>query len=225
LVASSTCYDEDRYVDESILGSSQSYTPTDYLKCLLDNGDSYNWSVRAYDGEEFGPWTTPRNISIQSLITISLPVDNVNFGVMNISDTDDTTDNNPAPLNLRNDGNVNVNVSVNFTNLFSSVSNPSDYFKYKIRNNSVGCYVESGTQTTWKQAPLATEQAINKLNFTSGYQSGCNNVSVDLYVKVPPDEVPGNKSSVITFTSSLADVYPPSDDNNEGGGSPAQPGG
>ena len=125
---------------------------------------------------------------------------------MNISDTKNTTAGNPAALIIRNDGNAEVNISVNFTHLFTSVANPSDYFKYKIRNHSAdSCYIGSGTQTTWAQAPIITTATINRLNFTSGYQTGCSNTSVDIFVQVPPDESSGDKSSTITFTSSLAE--------------------
>ena len=99
-----------------------------------------------------------------------------------------------------------LNVSVNFTNLWNSVANPSDYLKYKIRNITNVCFILANTQTNWAQAPLSTSLAVHRLNFTSGYQTGCNNVSVDLSVEVPGDEISGNKNSNITFISSLGEL-------------------
>jgi len=193
------------YVAKETLGTFTSYIPSSYLKCLSDNGQYYNWTVRAWDGLNYSDWANERNISIQSLLTITLPVDFVNFGDMNITDSDNTSDGSPAPMILSNEGNAELNISVNFTDLWDSQSNPSSYFQYKIRNTSAGCFVDTGTQTTWSTAPSMTASAINRLNFTSDYQTGCSNTSVDLHVEVPPSEPPGNKSSLITFTSSLGE--------------------
>lgn len=195
----------DIYEDNNSLGSSTSYIPSDYLRCLIDNNYYFNWTVRAWDGEEFGSWTTERNLSIQSNITISLPTSLVSFGSMNISDTNDTTDESPPPLILINNGNAELNISINFTNLWSSVSNPSNYFRYKIRNLTTQCFISGETSTSWTQAPFLTGFAIHRLNFTSGYQTGCNNVSVDLLIDVPGDESTGDKSSAIIFISSLGE--------------------
>jgi parallel beta-helix repeat protein len=182
-----------------------SYTPSSYLKCLNDNGQYYGWTVRAYDQLAYSDWAASRNISINSLIVVSLPVSSVNFSSMNNFESKNTSTGDPAPFILSNDGNAELNISVNFTDLFSSVQNPSNNYQYKIRNNSLGCYIDSGTQTSWAQAPSMTGFAINRLNFTSGYQSGCNNVSVDLLVTIPGQEPAGNKSSITTFISGLGE--------------------
>jgi len=200
-----TCHTGDRYVDKSVILTDISYFPTDYLEYLIDNNYYYNWSVRAWDGEDYGDWTAPRNISIQSDIIISLPVNEILFGYMNTSDISDTSDDSPLPLVLQNDGNAVLNISINFTNLFLNTVNPSDNFKFKIRNFSSSCFAIEGTTETWTQAPAITTHAIQELNFTSGYQTGCNNASVDLLVTVPGDEPPGDKGAIITFTSSLGE--------------------
>ncbi|MDP3026447.1 MAG: LamG domain-containing protein, partial [Nanoarchaeota archaeon] len=193
------------YVNKATLGSVTSYIPTSYLKCLSDNNQLYNWTVRAYDGVNYSSWAAERNLSIQSLLTISLPVSSVNFGNMNISDTENTSDNSPPPLVLSNDGNAELNISANFTDLWDSIANPSNNFQFKVRNLSSGCFVTSGSQTSWANSPSITAKVINRLNFTSGYQTGCSNTSVDLLVTVPDDESPGDKSSIITFISSLGE--------------------
>jgi hypothetical protein len=103
-----TCYESGSFVtagsiyeDKSSIGVATTYIPSSYLKCLVDNGQTYNWTVRAYDGEGYGNWTTIRNLSIRSSIIISLPLDNVNFGDMNLSEIDNTTDDSPQPILLR----------------------------------------------------------------------------------------------------------------------------
>ena len=124
---------------------------------------------------------------------------------LTIGDIDNTTDNSPMPFVLRNDGNTELNVTVNFTDLWDTASNPTDKFQYKIRNNSLSCFLTAGTQESWTNAPSTQSQAINRLNFTLGYQTGCNNVSVDIFIEVPPGEPSGDKSSLITFISSLGE--------------------
>jgi hypothetical protein len=205
LVASSTCSDTNLYENNNTIGSSTSYTASRYLKCLIDNNDFYNWTVRAYDGEAFGSWAARKNVSVQSDISMSLPVNYILFGAMNMSQSINTTSGSPAPFVLRNDGNALLNISINSSALFVEGSHPSNNLQYKIRNKS-GCYEDTGTQTSFTQIPATSAQALNKLNFTSGYQTGCNNVSVDVLVTVPSGEAPGNKSTIVTFISRLGEI-------------------
>jgi intein/homing endonuclease len=199
------------YVNKETLGSATSYMPSSYLKCLSDNNQYYNWTVRAYDGVNYSAWATERNISIQSLITISLPVDSINFGSMNNSDAEDTADNSPAPLVLSNDGNAELNITVNFTDLWNSILNPNKYFQFKVRNLTNSCFIYGNSVTSWTNAtaPGITGSAIQRLNFTSGYQTGCNNASIDIKIEVPSTETVSvdnePRSSIITFISSLGE--------------------
>ncbi len=208
LVAGSLCSEADRYVNKDSLGSNLNYTPSNYLKCLWDNLDNYTWTVRAYDGQSFGVWNaSARYILISSDVSVSLPVSSVNFGTMNISASENTSDGNPAPIVLQNNGNAYLNVSVNFTSLWSSVNLPNETFRFKIRNVSAGCFNYGNSTTSWTNSPLITASVINRLNFTAGYQTGCNNASVDLFVQVPVNEVAGSKSSIINFISQLGETY------------------
>ena len=124
---------------------------------------------------------------------------------MNNSQSINTSSDNPQALVLQNDGNAYLNISVNFTSLFSSDSSPTNNFQFMVRNMTAACFVSTGTQTTFTQAPTATTKIINQFNFTKGYQTGCNNVSIDLLITVPVDEPPGNKSSTITLTAALGE--------------------
>ncbi len=205
-VPGGACNTDNRYVVRTELNSTKNHTVGPYLKFLSDNNYYYNWTARAWDGDSFGVWTSPsRNISIQSEISISVPVNIVSFGSLNLSQTKNSSTDNPSPIVLRNDGNALANISVNFTSLFLRTLNPTNNFQYQIRNTTGGCFAASGTQTTFAQAPLVLTRAINQLNFTSGYQTGCNNVSVDILVTIPTDEPAANKTSVVTFVASLGE--------------------
>ena len=210
LIPSSLCTDSfDRYQSKEALLGNTSYTATPYLRCLSDNGDFYNWTVRAYDGENYSNWTNPRSISIQSLVSISLPVENINFGVLKLSEKANTSSGDYSPMVLENNGNVESNITANFTNLWESAPNPSQHYQFKITNTTSSCFNPSSTTTSFTNAtaPGITGNVIQNLNFTSGYQAGCNNVSVDVLLEVPSGEPAGNKSSTITFTSYLGENY------------------
>jgi len=208
LVAASLCTDTKRYITKSTIGTNTNHDLANYLKCLWDNLDNYTWTVRAHDGEEYGEWNnSARYILINSDVTISLPIYEVNFVNLNNTQEDNTTDNDPQPLTLRNDGNALLNISVNFTNIWDSAPLPNETFRFRVRNVSGDCFNFGTSSTSWINAPRDTTPAIHQLNFTSGYQTACRNVSIDLAIRVPNDEPPGNKSSLITFTSSLGETY------------------
>jgi uncharacterized delta-60 repeat protein len=207
LVGGSTCVDSDRWILNTTILSNENYTLTSYLKCFLDNQDSYNWTVRAWDDETNGSWALMRNFSIQSNVTITLNVSNIVFSSSIPGDTDNTTDGSPGPFILLNNGNSLINVTVNFTALWNSTTHPNETYQYKVRNTTAGCFVISGSQTSWASSPAAASLAINEFNFTAGYQTGCSNTSVDIYLEVPGGEPGGDKSSLATFTGLFAEVY------------------
>ena len=201
LIASSLCTDPDR---GAIGISDENYTVPNYLKCLYDNGDYYNWSVRASDdsGVTYGAWSSVRRININSDIIITLPVDAINFGSM-ITGMNDTSDDVPAPFVIQNDGNCYVNVTTNATNLWVEASNPSDYFEYKIDNNSgeEGAFDWLESKISWQQIPITDETSIVELNWSDLVDSA----EIDLNITVPSQEVAGNKESTVYFTASLGE--------------------
>ena len=201
LIPLSLCTDPDR---GAIGISDENYTMPFYLNCLYDNGDYYEWSVRASDdgGSIYGEWSETRKIYINSDIAISLPVDVVNFGSM-VTGTNDTTDDAPEPFLLKNDGNCFVNVTINATNLWTSVSNPSDYFKYKIDNKSgeEGAFNWLQSKINWTQVPSDDEMSIAKLNWSDAKDVA----EIDLNISVPSQEGAGDKSSTVYFTASLGE--------------------
>ncbi|MEM0465640.1 MAG: hypothetical protein QXW97_02990 [Candidatus Pacearchaeota archaeon] len=199
----STCVD-----NRNVASSNDNYyTVSPYLKCLMDNKDTYNWSVRAYDGENYSNWSAVRNISIQSVVDVNLVVESVNFGGLLPGDVENTSDGVPSPIILRNDGNVLLNVSANFSNLWTSneAQNPSSYYQFKARNSTPECFDYLNSAVMWTNSTTTNISVIKWLNFTKGYQFGCNNASLDIAVKVPLKEPPQNRSSLIVIFSDLGE--------------------
>ncbi|MCF7910491.1 hypothetical protein K9L16_02355 [Candidatus Pacearchaeota archaeon] len=206
LDANSLCVDPEKIISDL---SSESYTlpEGDYLKCLYDNSDTYLWKVRASQdsGETWGNWSETWRLNITSHLVLTAVNDTVNFGTMNISETSNTTDDSPGPFLLQNDGNCEVNVSLNSSSLWTSVSHPSSYYQYKIDNKSgeEGSFNSSFSQINWAQMPALTGNAIANLNWLNSTDLA----EVDVLVEVPSTESPGSKSSTIYFISSLSETW------------------
>jgi hypothetical protein len=173
------------------------------LNCLYDNNDYYTWNVRASDdgGTTYGNWSELRLFNITSEIIISLPVSIIEFGVMNISESKNTTTGSPGPFELQNDGNCLVNISINATQLFTSILAESNNFTYKVDNKTGEEGSFDWAVTTWQQMPITTtESAIADLNWSNSTDIA----EIDLFVSVPFESY-GTKSTTVSFTASLSE--------------------
>jgi hypothetical protein len=202
LVPASLCTDTDR--NPSGL-SDENYTVDPYLNCLYDNGDYYSWKVRATDDEGTGSWSSSRTFNVTSEVIITLPSNTINFGAMTNDESKNTTIDDPYPFTIQNDGNCLLNITVNATQFFDSVSGSSDNYKYKIANytGEEGSFDWDGSSTDWGQMPvdIAAELAIVDLN----WDNSTDIAETDLYVLVPTSEGAGNKTTTVYFTASLAE--------------------
>lgn len=192
------CPDDSRYVEDL---TSTSYTPTYELQYFGDDNFYYNWSVRAGDGYEFGEWSDPWNLTIDTNVSILLINDTVDFGENRIPGyTDNSTDNNPYPFALSNIGNCMIDVNISSQDLlWDTISQPTDYFNYSVDwvPGEEGAFNWSGSQTSSVNIPQVDENVtfIDYLNYTSGNSSA----EIDIYIEVPTGEPAGDKSSTIMF--------------------------
>ncbi|MFH1151647.1 MAG: hypothetical protein V1788_00815, partial [Nanoarchaeota archaeon] len=196
------CSDDNRLISGI---SAQNSVLTDYLKYLKDNNYYYNWTVRAYDGTSYSSWASPPwKLEIQASLDVVLINETINFGVIAMDGTNDTTTNNPYPFSLRNDGNCFANVSINATQLWATVSSNSSYYQFKIANLSgeEGAFNWAGSITAWNQTPInGATVAIVALNFSDSKDSA----EVDVLVTVPNQEPAGDRGSIVYFESSLGE--------------------
>lgn len=147
-----------------------------------------------------GAATGVTNVTVGSSTAISLVISNVDFGTMNTNDNNDTTDDNPAPFILRNDGNLNVNISINATPLWEQDG-------YNITNESYR--VKCGNTTEWNCTPASINTFTNLpidqnpilIIHNLTYQNIMDEAEVEVNVTVPPAEPDGNKGSTVTFTA------------------------
>ncbi|KHO52789.1 MAG: hypothetical protein QT05_C0015G0002 [archaeon GW2011_AR13] len=197
------CESYDRYISGI---NDVNYIITQYLEALSDNNYYYNWSVKASDdsGVTYGNYALPkRRINIQSNIMLSLVNDTVSFGTLQFQGTADTTTNSPWPFLLQNDGNCLLNVSTNATDLWNSIVNPNNYYKFKVDNQTgeEGSFNSQLSNISWSQMPANTEIMIVQLNWSDVTDSA----EIDILVEVPTDEGSGDRSSSVVFTGALGE--------------------
>ncbi|MDD5332019.1 MAG: hypothetical protein PHE43_04360 [Candidatus Nanoarchaeia archaeon] len=168
----------------------------------LDVDTNYTWRVTGFDGTDYGNWSENRTFIIPSQVILSLPVSSTDFGNLNVGEKDNTTDDSPVPLLIRNDGNVltevNISLGEGSTGLWTSKPSPTDYFRYKIDNKTgeEDSFNWSASQIDWNQIPLSNETSISQLN----YSESNDEAEIDFLVEVPLDEPSGDKIAYIVFT-------------------------
>ncbi len=159
---------------------------------------TYYWRVRANDSEEYGNWSEIWNFTLVPSVSLILREDSINFGSMVILEVNDTTNNEPPALLLENDGNVDANVSVMSTPLWSSESAHlnTSYFQFKAANSTEeNSFNWEESQTTWADMSNIYKKIIDTLK-----RNDENDLArIDIRVEVPSDEPPTSKSANITF--------------------------
>jgi len=171
---------------------------------LYDNGYYYNWSVRAYDGEVYSPWTSVWHVNISATATISISNSSMNFGTLNPLAVENTSDDSPNPFTINNDGNAVVNISLNSSALWETVSSNSSYYQFKVDNKSgeAGAFSWVGSVVDWFSVPISgSVVAVKELN----YETDDDSAEVDIRLEVPTNEGPGVKNTTIIFSSRLAE--------------------
>ncbi|MBS3087154.1 DUF2341 domain-containing protein, partial [Candidatus Pacearchaeota archaeon] len=195
--------DDDRNNDSLI---STVYVPTSDWECLYDNGDYYNWSVRATDdsGNIWGDWAGPWHFNLTAEVSISLVASEMNFGSMMPGDVENSSDGAPSPFVLDNDGNVVVNVSLNSTAIWNERSGSSSEYQFKVDNVSSeeGAFIWLMSIVDWFNMPIADDVVgLGELRYNDGEDSA----EIDVRLEVPANEAPGVKNAMIVFTGGLAE--------------------
>ena len=145
--------------------------------------------------------TTHAEVEIE--LTVTLPVSSINFPAMYINDQADTSDDNPLPFVVENDGSVNVDVALSSTPVFSTQAAASSYYNVSCRSavgyeRGVTCGL--GSVTTPIQMPV-NAGAIKIIGTLPFADTGDRN-KVDIYIVVPIKEPVNDISATVTFTAS-----------------------
>jgi len=153
----------------------------------------YNWTVTACDTYDLCNTSTMFSFQILSTADLILIINATSFGTMALGQNADTTDDTPTPLVTRNIGNVLLNVTINATPLFSTVSMNTEYYQFKADENESGSYAQSCSQ----HASFANmDNATVKTIFCNiSYEDANDEGEVEINLTVPISESPGAKSS------------------------------
>ena len=184
--------------------NEESYVPSSDLYCLHDNGFYYNWSVRAHDGVGWGVSSDVWHFNVTAEIDINLDIDEVNFGSLSPGNINDSSDDNPSPFVIDNNGNVVTNISLNSSAIWNTESGDSSYYQFKVDNvtGEEGAFDWLLSIVSWFDVPITGEVvAVGELNYADGDDSA----EVDIRLEVPGDESPGAKNGWIVFKGVLAE--------------------
>jgi len=134
------------------------------------------------------------NFSIEPVLNITLISNTTDFGELSNNEENDTTDDSPQPFIVRNNGNYEVNISVNASQLWNSVGLGTEYYRFKVGiYNGITSFDYDNSQTTWENFTSQPKEVIRNLN----YKSSNNTAEIEIYVKVPNNEGAGSRSSVV----------------------------
>ncbi|MEM3483673.1 MAG: hypothetical protein QXW00_02935, partial [Candidatus Woesearchaeota archaeon] len=166
----------------------------------LNLSTSYFWKVRAFDSFDYGEWSDTWNFSIEPYRDIEIYVANVSFGNLNPGAIEDTLDNSPQPIKIRNNGNIPVNISINSTALWSSVPLNTSYYQFRIGNISGEYYAFDwrNSRTSWTNMTNISTLSIIDL----GYLDYADEARIDIRVEVPSAEPPATKNATIYIMAS-----------------------
>ncbi|RLI98488.1 MAG: hypothetical protein DRO99_00580 [Candidatus Aenigmatarchaeota archaeon] len=153
------------------------------------------------------------NVSVNQTVALVLTRQEVVFFLnppsSGLEFMNDTEDNHPRPFALRNDGSTNLNVTL-YANqtLFEQVSLPTEKFQYKCGDNSSTCDADGGSPastTSFTNVPTSATLAIWNMSF----QSGNNELEIEINATVPPNEPTGDKITWIEFVGvpACADAF------------------
>jgi parallel beta-helix repeat protein len=184
-------------VIDTSTGSLQ-YTPVSDLG--LDS--VYYWKVNASDGTTSGLFSDIWNFTVESYVSISLITNSISFGGLSMGVMNNTTDDNPQPFVVENQGNGLINISINATTLFDTVGLGDASYQFKIDNSSeLGSFLGLSSLINWTFMPSAAVVAIDSLK----YEDSTDTAECDILVDVPFSEDAGGKSSTVYFEAGLVE--------------------
>lgn len=161
---------------------------------------TYYWRVQANDSMAVSEWSNTSNFTLEPDVTISLVSTSMDFGMMDLGEENDTTNDTPEPFKIQNDGNKLANISINASTLWleSSAGLNTSYFQFKSRNSTeYGSFNWSASVQDWANMSSETTLCIAQLN----HSDESDFAYVDIRVASPMDEIPGAKNSTILFQS------------------------
>ncbi|MFC1723048.1 LamG-like jellyroll fold domain-containing protein [Nanoarchaeota archaeon] len=179
-----------------------------YDASWLTFSTNYHWRVRANDSYNMSLWSTVWNFTVMPTVDVEMPVQEVDFGNMELNEYNDTTDDYPYPFVVKNEGNLKAKAKIWATVLWESStigyigaggkpSMPHHYYQYQIDEEEVDSY-------TWALDSAWVNMTNDSLNpilsvIENPWVNDSDEFQMEMAVLVPGDEPAGPKYTTITF--------------------------
>jgi hypothetical protein len=169
-----------------------------------------------------GAVTGTATVTVATSTVISLPVSTINFGTLSPGEQTNTTEvgTGPKPIVIQNDGNVDVNLTISATDLFTTVTtggpngdgNQTAY-SFNVTWNETGATGSTATGPNngalflnvntshpggWRAMPGGTRWLANCTDFRSTKDA----LNLHINITVPTEEPAGALTSTITILAS-----------------------
>jgi hypothetical protein len=159
----------------------------------------YFWKVQVNDSLNLSPWSNIWNFTVQPYVAIRIYNKSISFGTMFNGQYEDTSDQNPGPFKLQNDGNIGCNVSISSTILFTTAPLDRKYYQYKARATAEepSSFNTTGSKMNWANMTAANASVVKTLNHTDSKDEAY----VDVRLEIPLTEPPLARRANVTFWS------------------------
>jgi len=136
---------------------------------------------------------------VQPYVAIRIYNKSISFGTMFNGQYEDTSDQNPGPFKLQNDGNIGCNVSISSTILFTTAPLDRKYYQYKARATAEepSSFNTTGSKMNWANMTAANASVVKTLNHTDSKDEAY----VDVRLEIPLTEPPLARRANVTFWS------------------------
>ncbi|MFH0829752.1 MAG: DUF2341 domain-containing protein [Candidatus Aenigmatarchaeota archaeon] len=162
------------------------------------------WKIHANNSDGGKNATSVSTFTVQSSILITLTTDTVAFGNMSTGTVNDTADDKPLPFEIRNDGNIKANITINATNMFTISPNPSSAYRAAANTSTEGTtYNTLCTNTSWFYMPVSGGTPPQFICFLD-WLNATDQIETEIAIAVPNSEPSGAKTSTVTFIATMA---------------------
>jgi hypothetical protein len=169
----------------------------------LDGDTLVAWRIYANDTAGNENVTETGEFKVGSSVSITLVKTSAELGSLAPGDENSTSGDVATPFELRNDGNVKVNITVNGTSLFNETANPTANYRYAANESTEGVtYTSACSDTAWTNMPALNAPRLFLCYL--GWITSADQAEVEIAVAVPASEPTGAKSSMVTFIASQA---------------------
>jgi hypothetical protein len=152
----------------------------------------------ATDGALWSDFSNVSNFTIPSLLAISLVVNVVNFGNFTTEGTIVTNQSGTPPFTVRNDGNIDANITVLSTALFSASVYPADNYRFLVEDNESASLVRLNSTVIWTNMTNLT----GRIDITSlDWNDTKDTANIHIKLTPPSAEPPGEKIADVTVSA------------------------